>query len=246
MVEKIKLSYSRINLFAQCNRKHFYREILNLPEKPSINLVYGAAAHDVLEQCNIARMAKRKEPTRTEIEYIAYDSIMDMLPSKEHEIDVDDTAKDVAILTHKWTKWKRRSPTPIAAEEWARKDFGQATFRGRIDAILDENTIVEYKTSNWGWKKDAADLETQGEYYSWLLGKPLTVIYEILVKKKKSFQRRVVTVDAEAHKIAEEEMIWYLRNRDSTIRNRKNWCDNCEFKDPCLKNVLTIGEYNDL
>jgi RecB family exonuclease len=148
---RVRLSFSRVDAYANCPRRFRYAYVDKLPGKPGPHLSFGTSIHAALEE-----FYDRKLPTCPSEEdllaslYERWDSSGFSTLPREEQLAYYRHAQDVLRRYH-----RRVAPTyrlPAATEAWFELPIGyEATVVGSIDRVdVDDEGrfhVVDYKTN---------------------------------------------------------------------------------------------------
>lgn len=184
-------SSSSINAFRQCPRKYYYTYIKELPQKPSIHLVRGKIAHQIVEDFfKLDIDSIPEENFEFSMKILLQDRLSMLWVESEEELskldiswrEINSYLEETKSMIQYWfldfmqsvkkrakkTGFKQafKELSPVSEEHFLSRDIG---VQGYIDAIHKDNDgirIIDYKTS----KKDAItdDYRLQLAIYSLL------------------------------------------------------------------------------
>lgn len=147
--DTLTLSASSIETYQQCPLKFKYRKVLGIPEKPSVNLRKGSAAHAALEWAAKESMAGRS-PDVDGMARVAKEEMetsRNMFPDSEYA----KAASSMKEILEYYAEWEAGSDNTLeAAEAKFEIPIGGIRYRGKIDRVeknpRGEYEIVDYKT----------------------------------------------------------------------------------------------------
>jgi putative RecB family exonuclease len=148
---RVRLSFSRIDSYANCPRKFRYAYVDKLPGRPGPHLSFGTSVHNALEAFYDRKLPEC--PTEEELLgflYEGWDSSGFVQLPREEQLGFYRHAQDVLRRFH-----RRAAPTyrlPAATEAWFELPIGyEATVVGSIDRVdIDDDGrlhVVDYKTN---------------------------------------------------------------------------------------------------
>ena len=245
-----KFSPSSILTYLSCPRLFYYRYIskIYLPQK-QIHLLFGGAIHKAIEVMfededpfkefvvNFDKNKLLDEEKKLHKEYIdlGYEMIRNYIkeyPTLNALYGLENGRSEVYI--------KRYLQNPLTGET------SSIPMSGRIDRLLDDGKIVEYKTSKAKWRPADVNFKTQTLLYNlWYLSEhgvlPTETIYIILLKKYKKTGRGETfqvlskhhSVDELASAFDEVEMIIRKINNSEFDRPRyhPSYCDCFKYEE---------------
>lgn len=165
----IRLSPTALDTYNQCPALYKRRYVQRLRDKPTPALAVGNAVHKAMEVLNYER--QKKSPMAFEELRRVYDEAFkqeapkvgawnDKTPESEQERGFRMLAR-IAAAT--------RDMMPAEVEQWfefpllGRPGF---TLAGKIDAVLDDGTLVDYKTASKPWHQKKLDEQRQPALYA--------------------------------------------------------------------------------
>ena len=147
--DSLTLSATSIATYQQCPLKFKYRKVLGIPEKPSVNLRKGSAAHSALEWAAKEKMAGRNP----DVDGMARVAREEMEPSRNAFPDKEyaNAASSMRDILEYYVEWEANSENTLeAAEAKFEIPIGGVRYRGKIDRVeknpRGEYEIVDYKT----------------------------------------------------------------------------------------------------
>ena len=173
----MRLSYSSMNLFNQCERWFYYRYIIN--EKPTEQTDtkyadFGSCIHELLE----------KEEQLTD----------EILNKYWNKFNLEGKGFNKEDVKNQFNYVKSLNLPIVKKEEVIHLNFEGQQLIGIIDAVLEDNTIVDYKTSSYTIKKQR-EYEEQVKFYAWLVYKKFNIIPPkvmiIFTKNSKVFEKSI-------------------------------------------------------
>lgn len=180
-------SISKLKLFKACRRKYYFRYVEELePVKKSEALQTGTNYHELIE----------------------------WLYTHGDLLDVEeDNSKELAMAVAYW-KYIYPKFKVTAVEEWKSKLCGTHMMVGRIDAIAEDGSLVEHKTTSMSLDEFEYDLQWDEQMlvYMWLTN--TTSIWYTMIRKPTIRQKKNES-DEEFFKRMVE---WYDEDTDNRIR----------------------------
>lgn len=249
----VTASYSKVKTWARCALQYHNREVLHLPEAFAEPLAFGFAVHKLLEGYNSGHMILDAEVLReVALGELRNSAGRSTAESRPDENALHALAVEAADMAAKWWAWDGRYKGPVEVEARRSRDAHGVQFNGRLDGLADGDGIplvVEYKTSAQAWDALEAHLETQGEFYAWLLGGPVRVRHEVLVRATKRlpvrfqvFEREISVDDIER---VDREIWAFLNRQEEPIRNRGKHCRWCPFIEVCAPGATELRAAKD-
>ena len=219
------VSYSRMGLFKQCQRKYFYRYIAQLPEAFSAAREAGKVVHEALELIALgqedhreaARIAYEKSPLKDVPSIVQGQSAKQMVWS--HIVTAIAAEDNVALDGIEMT---------LTAEYDGVKMLGMAD---RVDA---DGTIVDYKTGArrvehrdqiafYGLLRDGLEEPSRGRLVYTKTGHVKDV--RVTIQAKEMIKNRAVEFHSEASAMPQLESGW--------ATNPTRLCNWCDFQEVC-------------
>ncbi len=148
---RVRLSFSRIESYANCPRKFRYSYVDKLPGRPGPHLSFGTSIHNALESFYDQKLPEC--PSEEELLGFLYDrwehSGFEQLP-REEQVGFYRHAQQVLRRYH--ARVADRYRLPVATEAWFELPIGyEATVVGSIDRVdVDDDGrfhVVDYKTN---------------------------------------------------------------------------------------------------
>lgn len=255
----MKVSYSALDLFDKCPQKYKLKVIDNIKEAPSVDAIFGACIHDVLQYF----YSQKQSPTLEELlSYFSEKWVERKEKLKEKNIPdmqfqiLETEAKN--ILTNFYKDNLDKVPHIISLESKFEVpiehngDYHLLT--GRIDRIdrLEDGSfeIIDYKTGKKLPSQDSVDEDLQLSLYHLGLTSKWPEFANRNIKLSLYFlkhREKISTKRNEAHLAKTKEK---LINKMGEIQNSKfppiasALCDYCGYKNICpmWKHKLTVGD----
>ncbi len=251
MTDKItKFSPSSILTYLNCPRLFYYQYIskIQLPQK-QIHLVFGGAVHKAIEmnfvkqdpfkaflqEFDIKKLLAEERELHKEYVDLGYEMIRNYLreyPTLNALYGLEDGRSEVYI--------KRYLTNPLTGET------SSLPMAGRIDRLLTNKKLVEFKTSKAKWNPADVNFKIQTLLYNlWYYSEfgilPDETLYIILLKKYKKTGRgetyqalsKHCTLEELAGTFDEVEMILNKINNGEFDRpkNHPKWCDCYRYEE---------------
>jgi hypothetical protein len=207
-------SASQLVSYAMCARKYAAQYVYGIePEFTSLSLVLGSVVHSGVEWWFGERLEGRSPTIPSALEIVTVDLI-----ASTAEVNVrwkDTTPEELSSQARDLVRayLEERGEMPVAAMEVGfaveledprnEGSFLPRALKGYFDLVLDDNTVIELKTSARAWPESFLERHLQvGAYASvWnaLHGGPSQVELHVLVKNKKPRLDHVRVERGEGH-----------------------------------------------
>ena len=219
----MRLSYSKLSLFERCPSNFFYKYLCDDSENNETEMKYinfGLTVHEVLEEMdnnNLNKLISNK--------FIKYEL-------HKYGYKLNDVKREVNYVISQNLNIKERE------QELNIKYRGYDVI-GIIDAVLDDNTIVDYKTSKFNIKKKN-DYMKQVRFYAFLYYKKYGIIppyVSIIFTKGHTFKEPITMIDInKAEKWFNDiiDKIELSKSKNSFDKTKK-YCGWCEYRNHCFK-----------
>jgi len=245
-------SYSKVTTWARCSMQFDYRENQHVPEPFAEPLAFGFATHRLLEELNkggveVVPGAHEIYLTELALGELRNSALRSAPESRPNENALMVLAKESADLALKWWAWDGRFEGPMEVEARRSRLGHGMQFNGRLDGLVahdDLPLVIEYKTAGQTWDELEFLLQTQGDFYAWLLGGPVVVRHEILVRATKKLPPRFLSSERQVslENIAEvdREIFAFVNRQEEPIRNRGKHCRWCPFLTVCVPGAAEL------
>ena len=165
----LTLSATSVKMYQQCPLKFKYRKVLGIPEKPSINLRKGGAAHAALEWAAKETLAGRC-PDMDGMARVARED-MESSRTKFPDAEYAKAASSMKEILENYVRWEAGSENRLEeAEAKFEITIGGMRYRGKIDRV-EKNPqgayeIVDYKTGTSRERKNDMPKLPQANIYA--------------------------------------------------------------------------------
>lgn len=238
---RLRLSFTRIDTFANCPRKFRYQYVDALPTQPAPQLSFGTSIHAVLEW-----LYDRKHPELPSLDetlaalFERWDTTGYAEAPRAEQLAAYSHARDVIARFHGRVV-SEGFRLPAAVEAWFELPFEDDVVVvgaiDRIDVHPDGSLhVIDYKTNRRAKSRQQVASSLQLSIYAlatrMLLGRdPATVALDFVVPGVRvEVDRDRLDLDAVAAKVAEVARLVRARE-DRPTPNRL--CDWCDFKPIC-------------
>lgn len=186
---RVRISFSLIDNYLTCPQRYFLREILRLPEPKPSRMIMGSAVHRVLERNYTHKLTAKVDLSEQEAsrEFREY---FDHLTESE---DIDWAGEDPGRLREAGLKIVKRYlsglgaflvPAEDGVERWLERQLGEHLVVGKLDLVLRQGTVVDFKTVSYPWNDDMIHMSLQPTVYSFLLDRDISFEYHFITKNK--------------------------------------------------------------
>lgn len=222
----MRLSYSSINTFKQCERLFYYKYIMKTEPTEVNDMKYadfGNCVHKMIENLD------NFENIDEEINF--YWNEYDL----EGKFDKNDIIKCLNYC-------KSLELPIIKKEEQIHLDYEGQSFIAIIDAILEDHTIVDWKTSTYTSKK-LKEYEEQTKFYAWIYYKKYKIIppkvMVVFCKSGKVFEKKITINDINEMENNIKKIILTINSKINFNDFRKtNNCKWCNYKRKCWEDTF--------
>lgn len=247
--DSTKLSYSRINKYAQCPWRFKLHYLDALPSEPQASLQFGTVVHAACEQL-IRDLLRKSEPTRLS----PHDATEALKQAwiQEGLTDVALFAEGLRIVKNFAEKQGVLDPANVLAVE-GEFDFPVGDFRlvGKIDRVdkIDDETlhIIDYKTNHQLFTCDELDCHLQLSLYQaaaqrlwpWARKFKLTLLM-LRHGLELSTTRTPEQIEAALEYV---QTIGKVIQRDATFEPRISpLCAYCEYRSQCSAYAVALRD----
>jgi len=191
-MQEISLSYSRLRDLLTCPRRFEFRYILKVPAWVSSHLYLGGSVHIALGENFKFKIDTGEDMTEEQVS----DIYSDAFDRKEAFEDEEEPAeilweeepgmvKDVGWQLLK-TYHRRVAPRilPVAVELPFEHEYEGLHFRGRIDLMNVEGTIIDWKTVKRNKSQKEIRRDIQPALYALGVNSPIDFRFDLMIKTK--------------------------------------------------------------
>lgn len=238
MFQNNKFSYSSLSLFEECPFCFYLKYVCGIrQEMVSSNLLIGSIIHSYFEQehkttIDVNKLIEEKTQGITKIKGLT-------LPEIKQEC-------------HRLISTIRANPLSLKIAEHELEfyiPFGESVLHGRIDAITDQEELIEHKTSrikyNMGIITQSYQYRIYALAYKHLKGRlPRKIIYDVIYKAKNPIRELIPVNVTEQDVIRARDwasgLIKMIREEKfipsrSIGKLHKGWCDYSNLCQYCQK-----------
>jgi len=225
--ESVRLSYSKLRTYRECNRRYKFKYIDRLPEPESREIRIGTLGHLVL-----ADYYNSTEKSQELINVLC----------TRHAIaeELDEVLKDILKGYHEWASIEDKDMKILEIE----KEYNSNNITGKIDLLAERDGtqfIIDHKFKGQ-WAPSILEQllhDEQTKTYSMFTGVN-KVCYNLIrtkeAKTRPKFERICVLVpQTEVNRLQSEYPMWEQKIENDTmfLRNRGVQCVWCPFKENC-------------
>lgn len=227
------LSFSSFNNFERCERKHFYGAVLKLKPTDSVEQKWGKFGN-VVHKC--IETGKPVNPLWEK--YKLYDT----------DMSIDSAKQQIAFARKLGYKFKHQELLILF-------QIGKLKFKMFIDGVMEDYSVVDWKTSTFT-NKNLKDYREQVLWYSWGIWKKYGIIPPkaiiVYTKEQKALEgkSRVFEfnftekdlIDYEKHIF---EVVAYQNTKKTTedFKTNNKSCFFCQYKSKCYKDAITDEKF---
>ena len=245
------LSHSSVALFLGCARQWKANYLDGIPRRISDALLKGRTI-DILATHNWEQKRDTgRDITLTEAEDVAEDTYRTEVDDAGGRAEIDwgrstFTSALESVLRMARAHLLVHAPlyTPKATQLEVRRPIegSRRYFVGHLDALLDDGTVIDVKTSGRKLDPKAADTELQPTAYAYALGHPITFEFLRLVDNGRMpvYAEKVTTTRGQA------AIDWYALNLEAielainagSFPASPSWrCGHCSIAPSCIKRM---------